>query len=205
MPAREERRDAAEHRKRILQTAEMLFDEHGVNAVSMHQIAKTAGVGQGTLYRRYAHKGDLCLDLIQDFSQEFVEQIEQYLKENHTLSAEERLGGILDRWIDTIEKKSELIMTVHAHQLIDSEESRAATFFQSPLYCYVRQRMSELLAEIAAHRPDMSADPTLTAHALICALAPHGYFHMKQEKNFNTHQMKQNFRRLCRIPDTDID
>ncbi|TJY40754.1 TetR/AcrR family transcriptional regulator [Cohnella pontilimi] len=200
MTVRQERKDAAEHRRKILQTAEKLFDEHGVNAVSMHQIAKTAGVGQGTLYRRYAHKGDLCLDLIQDFSREFMEQIERYLKKNENLSPQERLGAILDLWIDMIEKKAELIMTVQAHQMMEAEESRAATFFQSPLYSYVRQRMSELLAEIAASESGAQADPTLTAHALICALAPHGYFHMKQEKNYSTDQMKQNFRRLCRIP-----
>jgi AcrR family transcriptional regulator len=200
MSARVERKDAAEHRKLILQTAEKLFDDHGVNAVSMHQIAKTAGIGQGTLYRRYTHKGDLCLDLIQNFSHEFVEQIERYLKEHRQLTAEERLGGVLDRWIDTIEKKSELIMTVEAHQLKGSEESRASTFFQSPLYRFVRDRMSELLTEIAERRPDSEADPTLTAHSLICAMAPHGYFHMKHEKHFSTDQMKHNYRRLCRLP-----
>src|SRR2546430_11323251 len=72
---RHERRDAAEHRQRILEVAQHLFTEHGVGAVSMHQIAKTAGIGQGTLYRRYAHKGELCMDLLSEHNEQFAEEI----------------------------------------------------------------------------------------------------------------------------------
>src|SRR5215471_19498441 len=61
---RHERRDAAEHRQRILEVARRLFAQQGVEAVSMHQIALATGIGQGTLYRRYANKGELCMDLL---------------------------------------------------------------------------------------------------------------------------------------------
>jgi len=40
LQARRERRDAVEHRQRILQVAQALFAQQGVEAVSMHQIAK---------------------------------------------------------------------------------------------------------------------------------------------------------------------
>ena len=48
----------------IEEIAFSLFQEFGVENVSMHKIAKTAGVGQGTLYRRYANKSDLCLSIL---------------------------------------------------------------------------------------------------------------------------------------------
>lgn len=59
-----ERRDAAESRRRVLGVARELFSGRGVDAVSMHEIGRVAGVGQGTLYRRYEHKGALCLALL---------------------------------------------------------------------------------------------------------------------------------------------
>lgn len=61
-----ERRDAAESRRRVLGVARELFSERGVDSVSMHEIGRAAGVGQGTLYRRYPHKGALCLALLSE-------------------------------------------------------------------------------------------------------------------------------------------
>src|SRR5215471_4341859 len=88
---RHERRDAAEHRQRILEVARHLFAEQGVEAVSMHQIALAAGIGQGTLYRRYAHKGELCMDLVHEHYEQFIEEIATQLEAAATSPALERL------------------------------------------------------------------------------------------------------------------
>lgn len=78
---RGERSDAAESRRKILDAAGRLFEERGVDAVSMHEIGRAAGVGQGTLYRRFEHKGTLCAALLR-------EEISGFAAE-----AERRVGG----------------------------------------------------------------------------------------------------------------
>jgi AcrR family transcriptional regulator len=63
---RQERSDAAANRSRILEAARALFATRGAAAVTMAEIAQAAGVGKGTLYRRFPDKGALCLALVDD-------------------------------------------------------------------------------------------------------------------------------------------
>ena len=72
---RGERRDAAENREQILVAARSLFAARGVDAVTMDEIARAAGVGKGTLYRRYAHKGLLCAALLDESSRRFQGEV----------------------------------------------------------------------------------------------------------------------------------
>jgi AcrR family transcriptional regulator len=51
-----ERADAARNRRRILAAAEKLFAERGVSCTSMDAIAAEAGVGKGTLFRRFGDR-----------------------------------------------------------------------------------------------------------------------------------------------------
>jgi AcrR family transcriptional regulator len=61
-----ERADAARNRARALAAAERLFAARGVAAVSMDDIAASAGVGKGTLYRRFGDKSGLAAALLDE-------------------------------------------------------------------------------------------------------------------------------------------
>lgn len=63
------RRDAAENRERLLAAARTLFAEGGFE-VTLDEIARRAGVGVGTAYRRFANKNEL-LDAL--FAEQTVE------------------------------------------------------------------------------------------------------------------------------------
>ena len=52
------RRDAQRNRDAILVAAQTVFSERGLDA-GVDEIARRAGVGMGTLYRRFPHKDDL--------------------------------------------------------------------------------------------------------------------------------------------------
>jgi AcrR family transcriptional regulator len=59
------RRDAAQNRQRLLDAAAEVFAEHGLEA-SVEEIARVAGVGIGTLYRRFPTKDALVAALVHD-------------------------------------------------------------------------------------------------------------------------------------------
>lgn len=69
-----ERSDAARNRQRILATTRRLFEERGVTRVTMEEIARESGVGKGTLYRRFPHKGLLCQALLDEPTRKFQEE-----------------------------------------------------------------------------------------------------------------------------------
>jgi AcrR family transcriptional regulator len=64
-PDRVLRRDAAENRDRLLAAAVEVFDAQGLDA-SVTEIARVAGVGMGTLYRRFPTKAALVEALVHD-------------------------------------------------------------------------------------------------------------------------------------------
>lgn len=70
-----ERADAARNRVRILEAAGRLFAERGVSAVSMDDIAAEAGVGKGTLYRRFVDRGELAAALLGAHGEALQEQL----------------------------------------------------------------------------------------------------------------------------------
>lgn len=76
-----ERKDAAANRQLLMDTARDLFATAGVAEVTMADIAKEAGVGKGTLYRRFAHKGELCLALLDKQLQTFQDHTLAHLRE----------------------------------------------------------------------------------------------------------------------------
>src|ERR1700685_2046360 len=68
-----ERADAARNRQRILASAEKLFARDGVAATSMDAIAREAGVGKGTLFRRFGDRASLALALLESAERDFQE------------------------------------------------------------------------------------------------------------------------------------
>jgi AcrR family transcriptional regulator len=66
------RADAERNRKRLLDAAVEVFAEHGLDA-STAEIARRAGVGQGTVFRRFPTKDDLVAAIVVDRMGEIAE------------------------------------------------------------------------------------------------------------------------------------
>jgi len=65
------RRDAAENRQRLLDAAGRVFAEQGPDA-GVDEVAREAGVGMGTLYRRFANKQALIDELVGELRRELL-------------------------------------------------------------------------------------------------------------------------------------
>jgi AcrR family transcriptional regulator len=59
-----ERSDAARNRQLLLDAAEQLVREQGADAVTMDAVARRAGVGKGTVFRRFGNRAGLMLALL---------------------------------------------------------------------------------------------------------------------------------------------
>lgn len=70
------RRDAERNRRRILDAARALVAERGLD-VSHDEVARAAGVGVGTVYRRFPDKRELFDELLADRVSELVELAER--------------------------------------------------------------------------------------------------------------------------------
>lgn len=64
--ARQERGDAARNRTLLLEAARQLITERGADAVSTDDIAAAAGVGKGTLFRRFGSRAGLMIVLLDE-------------------------------------------------------------------------------------------------------------------------------------------
>lgn len=117
---RQERADAAANRALILETAERLFAEHGVAAVNMADIAEEAGVGKGTLYRRFANKAELCMALLDTQLQEFQETMLARMRAQTAEGVSYREQ--LDQFIDSLVYFTE----IHAPLLCEVQRSDLA-------------------------------------------------------------------------------
>lgn len=175
-----ERRDAAENRQRILVAAHKLFEKNGVAQVSMNQIAVEAQIGPGTLYRRYANKGELCLDLIKESVLQLFEDIEMYLLRNQQEPPEQRLKGILRIFMPFIEKKAQLLTGGTG----STSAKRLPYQSQNPLYNKMHQITVGLFDEMAAG--DHSSPKSLfRADMLMTAISIDSYLFQRDVRGYS--------------------
>ncbi|MGM0880795.1 MAG: TetR/AcrR family transcriptional regulator [Bacillota bacterium] len=190
MTAPDSSRTKQELSKAILHTANHLFTEHGVESVSMHQIAKSVGIGQGTLYRRYANKGDLCMDMMKENFDIFIKEIDLYLATDAQLPVQERLSGVMRRIIAFIDKESKWLGVMQSY---NKTEDHKTDFFQSPPYRYLHHVLSSLFREAAEQKLVQNIDPGYAAHSFISVQSPHTYRQLRHVMGYTCEEIQDRF------------
>jgi polyketide synthase 12 len=74
-PPRAERADAARNRELLLATARQMIAEKGADNLTMDGLAERAGLGKGTVFRRFGTRPGIFQALLDDDERDFQEQV----------------------------------------------------------------------------------------------------------------------------------
>jgi len=90
------RADAALNRARLLAAAKEVFAARGLDA-TMDEVARRAGVGVGTAYRRFRNRDDLIAALFEERLDEFMGLLDDALADTDPWRG---LSSFLERWME---------------------------------------------------------------------------------------------------------
>lgn len=142
----------------------------------MHEIGRAAGVGQGTLYRRYGHKGLLCAALLRERVEEFSEEVrERAAGEGPAL---ERLGWLLGRLAAFNEENAALLGAIRDA----AGAERRVEMHDNYFYRWLRSAVSALLLRAVDEgeaAPDL--DVGCVADFVLAALNIDLYLYQREE------------------------
>lgn len=176
-----ERADAARNRVRILAAAAELVEQHGIDGVSMDDVARAACVGTGTLYRRFGDRAGLALALLDEHTREFQnELIAGPPPLGPGVSAAERLAAFGEGYIELLERHAALMVAADP----GGTEGRGVMQFYAT-------HLAILLADAAP-----SLDAPYTAQALLAMLAPGEHLRARMGYGWDVERVKAGWRGL---------
>jgi AcrR family transcriptional regulator len=180
-----ERADARRNRERILGAALRLIERDGLECVSMDHVAAEAGVGKGTLYRRFGDRSSLLRALLDEPEREFQDAV---LRGPPPLGpgapAAERVHAFGDRLLTFLDCNAPLITA--AEHLIGVKR------YEHPVYGFYQTHVHVLLREI---RPD---DPTTVylASSLIAPLGGEPFLHQRKRLGMSLDEIRAGWHAL---------
>jgi AcrR family transcriptional regulator len=150
-----ERRDAARNRVALLEAAERLVAAHGTDAVTMDAVAAEAGVGKGTVFRRFDSREGLMAALLNHSETEWQASV---------ISGPPPLGPGAEPWDRLLAFGRSRLETTIVHAELIRAAGRAGTRSYAA-YSFVAMHMRYLLAELG-----VTGDLQLLAVALLAPL-----------------------------------
>jgi TetR/AcrR family fatty acid metabolism transcriptional regulator len=153
-------------RERILRGAIKVFARKGFYATRVSEIAKAAGVADGTIYLYFKNKDDVLVCIFEDRITKLLEVLRREVAES--ASFEERMRRIVGLQLGLLEGQRDLaeVITVNLRQ-----SSRLLKQYATPLFVEYLEVLGSVIADGQREgvvRPD--AHPRILARALFGAL-----------------------------------
>jgi AcrR family transcriptional regulator len=93
--------DKLEKRKKIAKSTCSLFIQKGFVNISISEIAKTAGVGKGTIYEYFSNKEDIVFELMSCLQDDYDPKLQEKLKNND--STKQKICHLFSLFLDNDE------------------------------------------------------------------------------------------------------
>jgi len=162
---RRERADAARNRSRVLAAAEELFRTRDPATVTMADIARAAGVGRATLYRRYPDPTAVAVALLDEHERELQQAlIGGPAPLGPGAPPGERLAAFYAAMVDLLDR--------HLPLALGAETGPAR--LRTGAYGFWRTHVRALLVDAGVPDPDGLVEP------LLAPLAPEVYRHQRE-------------------------
>lgn len=131
-------------KKRILNTAWILFSESGIDSISMRNIASELNISATALYRHYKDKNELFTEMLIDSYERFFSRLTQELKSS---SAQERLIELTEAWREFSEDQSDVYRFMFMSEFGNLEVNKSSRLVQSTrgLNNFMKDRIFEYM------------------------------------------------------------
>jgi AcrR family transcriptional regulator len=180
--ARAERVDAARNREAILEAAERLLSCEGTESITMDRLACEAGVGKGTLFRRFGDRAGLFHALL--------DETERRLQDGFIRGPAPLGPGAPPEQRLTAFGHELLALTVERGDLLlAATPPERGSRFRSPVHAAYRAHISSLLIELDCGQWDYLAD------ILLAALEPELVLH-QIERGVTLAELKRSWEEL---------
>jgi AcrR family transcriptional regulator len=181
-----ERADATRNRMKILRAAAAMIAEHGAAELSLDEVAKVAGVGVGTVYRKYRDRSQLIFELLDEQEREFQQA---FISGPPPLGPGappgERIHAFLHALVDRMETQVDLLLLA---------ETSSSGRLRSVPYAVHHAHLSILLAQLV---PD--ADSSYIADALLAPLSAILVSYQLKERGLSIDDVKAGLDDLLRL------
>lgn len=182
-----QREAASRNEREVLAAARRLYADGAGHKVEMRDIAREAGVGVGTLYRRFGDKAALLAAVIGDEERQLQEAI---LRGKPPLGPGPGAGERLDAFLAALARVTERNLDV-----LLATDSAPPGWIGTGAYAVWRRHLQLLLGEL---RADLGpADRGWYADALLAPLVPGAYAQQRRQRGVSARRLAANLRALA--------
>jgi AcrR family transcriptional regulator len=182
-----ERSDAARNRQALLVAAQQLVDHCGVESVTMDAVAASAGVGKGTVFRRFGDRAGLMRSLLDEHETAFQEGV---IRGEPPLGPGappvERLAAFGRARFELLERHGLMLAAAEASERGDAR-------FDFPVYVFYRSHIAMLVREADPH-----CDADYVTEALLSPLSATAFIYQRRGRGMSLERVGEGYEWLVR-------